>query len=129
MTAGESLKAIVSAMEDADYIFTPFTDVSANDYKEVQVALTNTDKSGFYLDLHAHINTGDVGPSISAFRPDTHHLKIQENHIFAFEYAVHTNLPERPGYPISINFSNPQIVTSRGVEWIQPSNDEIILIH
>ena len=129
MTAGESLKAIVAAMEEAGYTFTPFTDVGTEDYKEIQVALADTDKSGFYLDLHAHTNTGDIGPSISAFRPDTHHLTIQENHIFAFEYAVHTNLSERPGYPISINFSNPQIVTSRGVEWIQPSNDEIILIH
>ena len=116
-------------MEEAGYTFTPFTDVGTEDYKEIQVALADTDKSGFYLDLHAHTNTGDIGPSISAFRPDTHHLTIQENHIFAFEYAVHTNLSERPGYPISINFSNPQIVTSRGVEWIQPSNDEIILIN
>ena len=57
------------------------------------------------------------------------HLTIQENHIFAFEYAVHTNLPERPGYPISINISNPQVVSSRGVEFIQPPNEKIVLIH
>ena len=65
---------------------------------------------------------------MAAFRASTHHLKIQENHIFAFEYAVYTNLPDRLGYPIAINFSNIQVVTSRGVEWIQSPNDEIILI-
>jgi hypothetical protein len=128
MTAGESLAAMVSALEEAGYIHTPFTDIGTEDYKIIQRALANTDKPAFYLDLHAIGNSGDIGPSMATFRPDTHHLKIQENHLFAFEYAVHSNIAERPGYPISINFSNPQVVTSRGVEWIQPPNDEIILI-
>jgi hypothetical protein len=66
---------------------------------------------------------------MAALRQDTYHLKIQENHIFAFESAVHTNLPERPGFPIAINFSNIQVVTNRGVEWIQPPNEAIVLIH
>ncbi len=133
MTAGESLNAIVAAMEEAGYIFTPFTDVDEDDYKEIQEALADTDKSGFYIDLHAMGNNGGglvtVGPSMAAFRRDRDPLVIQENHIFAFEYAVHTNLPERPGFPITINFSNPQVVTNLGVEWIQPPNEEIILIH
>ena len=138
MTAGECLKAIVSAMKEAGYIYTPFTDVGTEDYKILQKALANTDKSGFYLDLHAignNYNNGDhdmlnrIGPSISDFRRNRWHLVIPENHIFAFEYAVHTNLPERPGFPMSINFSNIQVVTSRGVEWIEPPNEEILLIY
>ncbi len=138
MTAGECLHAIVSAMEEAGYIYTPFTDVGIEDYKILQKALAHTDKSGFYLDLHAignNYNNGDhdmlnrIGPSISDFRRNRWHLVIPENHIFAFEYAVHTNLPERPGFPMSINFSNIQVVTSRGVEWIEPPNEEILLIY
>ncbi len=62
------------------------------------------------------------------FRRDTWHLKIQENHLFAFEYMVHMNIDERPGYPLAFNISNPQIVTSMGVEFIQPLNEEIVLI-
>ena len=93
------------------------------------MALANTDKSGFYVDLHAMGNNGGdlvtVGPSMAAFRRDRDHVVIQENHIFAFEYAVHTNLPDRPGFPITINFSNPQVVTSKGVEWIQPQMTEL----
>ena len=138
MTAGESLEAIVSAMEKTGYIYTPFQDIGTEDYKTLQKALANTDKSGYYLDLHAignNYNHGShdilnrIGPSISDFRRNRWHLVIPENHIFAFEYAVHTNLPERPGYPMSINFSNIQVVTSRGVEWMEPPNEEIFLIH
>ncbi len=103
ITAGESLKAIVSAMEKAGYIYTPFTDIGTDDYKILQKALANTDQSGFYVDLHAMGNNRNggntdiinrIGPSISDFRQATHHLKIPENHLFAFEYAVHTNLPD-----------------------------------
>ena len=132
-TAGETLKAIVSAMEDAGYIYTPFTDIGSEDYKLVQKALANTDRSGFSIDLHSLGNSGGslvtVGPSIAPFRSDRDHLTIQENHLFAFEYMVHTNLPERPGFPLSINIEDNDIVSSRGVEFLHPPNEKILLIH
>ena len=134
MTARESWQAMVSAMEDVGYIYTPLTDDGVEDYKEIQTMLANTDKSGFYVDLHSVGNNGfsglnQAGPSMSPFRPDMLDLTIQENDLFAFEYAVHTNLPDRPGFPISINISNIHIVSSRGVEWLQPPNEEIVVIH
>ena len=132
MTAGESLNAMIAAMEAADYIYTPLTDVDEDDYVMIQEALAGTDKSGFYVDLHAMGNNGGglvtVGASMAPFRRDRDNIKIHQNHLFAFEFAVHTNLPERPGWPITINFSNPQVVTGNGVEWIQPANDGIFLI-
>ena len=66
---------------------------------------------------------------MAPFRKDKDHLVIQENHLFAYEYMVHKNIDERPGYPLAFNISNPQIVTSKGVEFIQPLNEEIFLIH
>ncbi len=129
MTAGESMEAMIKAMEDAGYIYTPFTDNGARDYQMVQRVLTNTDKPGFSIDNHALGNNGAEGPSMGPFRTDTYHLKIQENHLFAFEYMVHMNIDERLGYPIAFNISNMQIITRRGVENLQPPNEEIILIH
>jgi hypothetical protein len=76
-------------------------------------------------------NGGDlvtVGPGIAPFRRDRDDLVMRPNHIFAFEYAVHTNIPERPGFPLTINFSNPQVLTPNGVEWIQDPNYGIFLI-
>ena len=40
------------------------------------------------------------------------------NNFFSFEYMVHTNLSERPGFPVSINIEGNHIVTSRGVEYL-----------
>ncbi len=130
MTAGESLDAMVKAMEDAGYVYTPFLDNGTEDYKMIQKALANTDKPGFSIDNHSFGNNGGnlrvEGPSMAPFRVNTHHLNIQENFIFAFEYMVHMNIPERPGFPLAMNFSNPQIVTSRGVEWLRAPNEEIV---
>lgn len=139
MTGGESLAAMVEAMEDAGYIYTPFADKGAGDYEMLRKALANTDKPGFSIDNHSMINnrieTGEVevdirteGASMGPFRTFTHHRKIQENHLFAFEYMVHKNIEERSGYPLAFNISNPQIVTSKGVEFIQPPNEGIVLI-
>jgi hypothetical protein len=137
MTGGEALAAIVAAMEKEGYVYTPFKNSSVGaedstaqdeDYLIIQRAMARSDKPGFYVDWHSFGNTGVVGPSLSSFRPDVHQLRIEENHIFALEYAVHSNLPERPGLPISINISNPQLVTAKGVEFIQPPNERITLI-
>lgn len=142
MTAKESLDAMVAAMEDAGYLYTPFVNSGIQgsgrtsdgtgmlDYVMVQEALAGTDQPGFAIDNHAHgsIGTTTLGPSMANFRADRHHLLIQENHIFAFEFMVHKNIPERPGFPLAINLSNPHVVTSKGVEWLQPPNEEIVLI-
>ena len=132
MTSGQALEEIVAAMEADGYIYTPFTDDGEQDYQMVRDYLGDGDTPGFYLDLHAQGNNDGelmtVGASIAPFRRDRDDLVIHPNHIFAFEYAVHTNLPDRPGYPISINFSNPQIVGPNGVEWIQVPNYGIYII-
>ena len=131
-TAGETLEAIVSGVEEAGYLYTPFINIGTEDYKTIQRALANTERSGFSPDLHNEGNNRGLvglGPDISPFRADRAHLTIHENHLFALEYQVHTNLPERPGFPISINIEGNHIVTSRGVEFLHPLNERILLIH
>ena len=142
MTAGESMDTMVKLMEDSGYHYTPFIDSHEylldgtqdgdEDYRIVQRALSGkgTDYAGFSIDNHAFGNfeMGEIGPSMRPFQTDTHHLKIQDNNLFAFEYMVHMNIAERPGYPLCINISNPQIITSKGVEFIQPLNENIVLI-
>jgi Xaa-Pro dipeptidase len=133
MRKGETMNILVSALEDADYIRVPFQDIGTEDYLQLQKALANTDKSGFPLDVHVQGISGGglvtVGPQVAPFRSDRYHLTIQENHLFALEFQVHTNLPERPGFPTSINIEGNHVVTSRGVEFLHPPNEKILLIH
>jgi len=70
-----------------------------------------------------------LGPSVAPFRTDRSDLKIQNNHLFSFEFMVNSNLPERPGYPVSINIEGNHVVTDNGVEYLHPPNERILIIH
>ena len=109
------------------------TDESPENYQNVQEKLANTDKSSFSIDLHTQGNNSGslvtVGPSIAVFRSDRAHLMIQENHLFSLEFVICTNLPERPGLPIVINIEGNHVVSSRGVEFLHPPNERILLVY
>ena len=131
-TAKETLDALVAALEDEGYVYTPFIDIGTEDYKMIQKALAKTDKPGFSIDLHAMGNNGGslltVGASVAPFRKDRFDLVIQENELFSFEYMVHSQLEERPGLPVSINIEGNHVVTDRGVEYLHPRNEKILEI-
>jgi Xaa-Pro aminopeptidase len=129
-TAGESLKAIVRALEAGGFVHTPSDDISSQ-YRDLMNALGNSDKSGFSIDFHATGNTsvGDItaGPSIAPWRKGRAHLLVQQNYIFAFEFMVHTWIPEW-GKRVSISYEDNSIVTEKGVEALYPWHDTIMII-
>ena len=130
-TGLEMRSMLVKALEDLDFIYTPFTDIGAQDRVMVN-AIGDRDESGFSLDMHPLGNTGRsefaVGASIAPFRPFRGQFEIQENHFISFEFMVHTWVPEW-NRVISINFEDNSIVTNKGLEALYPRNDRIILIH
>ncbi len=132
-TAKETLDALVAALEQNGYIYTPFIDIGTEDYRILQKALAESNQPGFSIDLHAVGNNGGtlvtLGASVAPFRSDRFDLVIQNNHLFSFEYMVHTNLPERPGFPVSINIEGNHMVTDQGVEYLHPRNLKILQIH
>jgi len=130
-TAGESLEAIVQALEAEGFVHTPSDDISSQ-YRDLANALGDSDKSGFTIDFHAAGNTsvGDIttGPSIAPWRKDRAHLMVQQNYIFAFEFVVNTWIPEW-GKRASISYEDNSIVTEKGIEALYPWHDEIVAIH
>jgi len=128
-TAGETLKIVASALEKAGFIYTPFEDTARD--REIVQSLGNEEKSGFSIDCHCVGNTGNseiaVGPSMAPFRPHRAHLMIQPNNLIAFEFIIHTWIPEW-GTRLAINFEDNAIVTPNGVEALYPRNEKMILI-
>ena len=136
-TARKTLSMCAKALEKSGYVYTPFTDFFEKDKKLIE-SLGNSEKSGFSIDCHTVGNTGNseisVGPSFAPFRDVSEngysgrgHLVIQENNLFAFEYMIHTWIPEW-NRRVSINFEDNAIVTSKGVEFLYPVNEKIIVI-
>ncbi|MFQ6038376.1 MAG: M24 family metallopeptidase [Candidatus Aminicenantales bacterium] len=128
-TAGETLEIVVGALEEAGFIYTPFVDTPKD--REIVQSLGDEERSGFSIDCHCVGNTGNsevaVGPSMAPFRPYRAHLVVQPNNLIAFEFIVHTWIPEW-GMRLAINFEDNALVTPNGVEALYPRNDEMILI-
>jgi Xaa-Pro dipeptidase len=128
-TAGETLKIVAGALEKAGFIYTPFEDTERD--REIVQSLGDEEKSGFSIDCHCLGNTGNseiaVGPSMAPFRQHRSHLLVQPNNLIAFEFIVHTWIPEW-GTRLAINFEDNALVTSNGVEALYPRNEKMILI-
>ena len=129
-TAGESLQAIVKAMEAEGFVYTP-SDDRTSQYRRLVNELGDSDKSGFSIDFHATGNTsvGDAtaGPSMAPWRSSTADIVVQPNYIFALEFELNTWVPER-NRRIGINFEDNAIVTHNGVEYLSPINEKVIII-
>ncbi|NHJ49007.1 MAG: aminopeptidase P family protein [Asgard group archaeon] len=84
------------------------------------------------VDCHCVGNTGNSevasGPSIAGFRPDRAHLIIKPNNLFAFEFIAYTPNEEWGGRKVRFNMEDNAIVTEKGVEWLYPPNERILLI-
>ena len=129
-TAGDSLKAIVRALEAGGFVYTP-SDDRTGQYRNLVRELGDDPRSGFSIDFHATGNTsvGDAtaGPSMAPWRSSTAGIMVQANYIFSLEFELNTWIPEwnrRSG----INFEDNAIVTHNGVEYLSPINEKIIVI-
>ncbi len=128
-TALETLEIVNKAIENAGFVNTPFTSTAEDE--EIVASLGDSEKTGFSIDCHCVGNAGNsqvaVGPSVAPFRKDRAHLKVQSNNLIAFEFIIHSWIPEW-GKRFMINLEENALVTERGVEALYPRQEKIILI-
>jgi len=133
-TAGETLKIVACALEEAGFVYIPADPTTDGGFSGLKPGehLKHPEKTEVSIDCHCVGNTGNsevaVGPSIAPFRPDRAHLTIKPNNLFAFEFVAYTAVPEWGGRKMRFNIEDDAIVTENGVEWLYPPNDRILLI-
>ena len=81
------------------------------------------------IGCHSVGNLGHgIGPSIAWFNPERMTYVIQPTNLFAIELFAYTAIPEWGGKKLRIPLEDDAIVTSRGVEWLYPVNQQVLLI-
>lgn len=81
------------------------------------------------IGCHSVGNVGHgSGPSIVWFHPRRATFMIHPTNLFALELFAYTSVPEWGGGKVRIPLEDDAIVTHRGVEWLYPVNDRILLI-
>ena len=81
------------------------------------------------IGCHSVENVGHGrGPSIAWFHPRRASYEIRATNLFALELFAYTSVPEFGGGKVRIPLEDDAIVTHRGVEWLYPVNDRVLLI-
>ena len=134
-TAGETLKAIGSALEEAGFVYIHLAvDPMFGSFPslEPEEQPKHPGKTWVSIDCHCVGNTGNSeiasGPSIAGFRLDRVDVTIKPNNLFAFEYIAATTVPEWGGWKVAFSIEDDAIVTQDGVQFLYPPNSRILLI-
>ncbi len=134
-TAGETLEKIGQALEKAGFEYFHLTVdpmLGGGPSLEPKENQEYPGKTEVMIDCHCVGNTGNSevasGPSIAGFRQDRAHLIIKPNNLFAFEFMAYTPNPDWDGRKIRFNIEDNAVVTVKGVEWLYPPNEQILLI-
>lgn len=117
-TAGEMLERLNESIGEAGFeIMESFNEISGSDRTEVIIG------------CHSVGNLGHgVGPSIAWFNPLRMTFEIRPSNLFSIELFAYTAAPEWNGAKVRIPLEDDAVVTERGVEWLYPVNERILLI-
>ncbi len=90
---------------------------------------TDTPDTEVIIGCHSVGNLGHgVGPSIAWFNPARLQYEIKPTNLFSIELFAYTPAEEWGGRKVRIPLEDDAIVTERGVEWLYPINQRILLI-
>ncbi|MCZ6520338.1 MAG: M24 family metallopeptidase, partial [Bacteroidetes bacterium] len=117
LTAQQAEDAIYKALEKEGYIKIPFNQP------------TDTDQTDIIIGCHSVGNWGHgIGPSIAFFNPVRITYEIKPTNLLSIELFAYTKVAEWSGKKLRIPLEDDAIVTERGVEWLYPVNNQILLI-
>ncbi len=81
------------------------------------------------IGCHSVGNTGHgIGPSIADFNPVRLGYQLRASNLLSIELFAWTAAPEWGGKKVRIPLEDDAVVTERGVEWLYPVNQKILLI-
>ncbi len=81
------------------------------------------------IGCHSVGNLGHgIGPSIAWFNPERMKYMIHPSNLFSIELFAYTAIPEWGGKKLRIPLEDDAMVTHRGIEWLYPINNEVLLI-
>jgi Xaa-Pro aminopeptidase len=81
------------------------------------------------IGCHSVGNSGHgIGPSIAFFNPVRLQYELHPSNLLSIELFAYTAMPEWDGRKVRIPLEDDAVVTTRGVEWLYPANERILLV-
>jgi Xaa-Pro aminopeptidase len=118
-TAAENLEILNGTIAEAGFAVMEEFNKPTDDPELVDVIVA----------CHSVGNLGHgVGPSIAFFNPERLTYTIRPTNLLSIELFAYTAIPEWGGRKLRIPLEDDALVTERGVEWLYPVNQKILLI-
>ncbi len=90
---------------------------------------SDTDDTDVIVGSHSVGNLGHgIGPSIAFFNPLRLTFEVKPSNLLSIEFFAYTRAAEWNGAKVRIPIEDDAVVTERGVEWLYPVIDRILLI-
>jgi Xaa-Pro aminopeptidase len=116
-TGREQLDELKQIIRDAGYVYTEQERPSDVPGIEVNVGMHG-------MGNIAH----DVAAGLAEFQPEMTEYEIRPNAILALEFRVFTPADEWNGKKIPVPIEENVLITERGLEWLHPPQDRVLLI-
>ena len=124
-----NIKAGITAGETFDLLNSK---INAAGFKVMETFNQPTDDPALIdviIGCHSVGNLGHgIGPSIAWFNPERMTYMIHPSNLFSIELFAYTAIPEWGGKKLRIPLEDDAVVTERGVEWLYPANNKVLLI-
>lgn len=81
------------------------------------------------IGCHSVGNLGHgIGPSIAWFNPERMKFMLHPGNLLSIELFAYTAIPEWGGKKLRIPLEDDAVLTDRGIEWLYPVNQKVLLI-
>jgi len=117
ITAKQNEDNIYKALQDAGFLRIEFNKPSTGNKTDVIIGCHSVGDWGH-----------GTGPSIAFFNPLQLTFVVKPTNLLSIELFAYTPIPEWGGSKLRIPLEDDAVVTERGVEWIYPINQRVLLI-
>jgi Xaa-Pro aminopeptidase len=118
VTAAEAMEEVYAALEEAGFNRIEFNQPS--DDPEI---------TDVVIGCHSVGNSGHgIGPSIATFNPVRMGYTLHPSNLLSIELFAYTSAPEWGGKKVRIPLEDDAVLTARGIEWLYPATERILLI-
>jgi Xaa-Pro aminopeptidase len=118
-TAGETFDLLNTIINESGFLI----------MEEFNSPTTDPEVIDVIIGCHSVGNLGHgIGPSIAWFNPERMKYMLQPTNLLSIELFAYTAIPEWGGKKLRIPLEDDAIVTERGIEWLYPVNERVLLI-
>ncbi len=118
VTAAEAEQTIYGNLEQAGFVRIGFNEPT-----------DDPETTDVVIGCHSVGNSGHgIGPSIAFFNPVRLQYELRPTNLLSIELFAYTALPEWNGKKLRVPLEDDAVLTERGIEWLYPKNDRLLLV-